>query len=60
MFVKDKDKDGDKLFSHGGSNYGYLMNFVCVPEKNEIKIYMLCYNSKYRKQVKDEKKRLQL
>ena len=54
MFVGEKN--GNKLFSHGGSNYGYQMNFYCEPEKNYIHLFMICYNSKHYKKLRKEAK----
>ena len=49
-------KNGKKLFSHSGLNYGYMMNFECVPENNYIELYMICYNSKYFNKIRKEAK----
>ena len=54
MFVTKKN--GKLLFSHSGYNYGYRMNFICVPENNYIEIYMICYNSKYFIEMHEEAK----
>jgi CubicO group peptidase (beta-lactamase class C family) len=55
MFVGEKN--GNKLFAHGGSNYGYRMNFHCIPEKNIIHLFMICYNPKHYKKLHKEAKK---
>jgi len=42
-----EDEEGRKKFGHGGYNEGYKMVLNCIPEKKNINIYMLNYNSKY-------------
>jgi hypothetical protein len=36
-----------KLLARNGSNYSYEMHFHCIPEKEYVEGYMICYNSKY-------------
>ena len=56
MFVGETD--GHKLFAHGGSNYGYKMNFNCMPDKNKIEIIMFSHNPKIYKNLKKEAMKL--
>lgn len=54
MYVGKKDEK--KFFKRDGLNYGYMMNFECVPENNYIELYMICYNSKYFNKIRKEAK----
>lgn len=56
MFISEA-KSG-RLIYHSGLNYGYLMHFRCVPEKNHVEIQMLCYDSKYNKKIFKEAKKI--
>ena len=56
MFVENNSNK--KLFAHGGSNYGYQMNFHCEPEKKYIHLFMICYNPKYYDKLQNEAKKI--
>lgn len=56
MFIHEMN--GKKLFAHGGANYGYKMDFYCVPDKKYIEIVMVNHNPKYFKKIRDMAKKL--
>lgn len=49
MFVESTNNH--HLFAHGGRNYGYRMEFHCMPAKQYIKIIMTCHNPAYHKNI---------
>ncbi len=49
MFVGKTN--GKKVFAHDGLNYGYSMHFHCIPEKEYVEVYMICYNPVYHNEL---------